>query len=100
MCKDAQVYGKDAFIYKSSIIPNKIIIQLNTHMNDQEPIEQLSNELSQITQDFCENYDITLGEFNQLMLLQILDSYANVGKQKEFLDHLAAILGVEIKDRS
>ena len=69
-------------------------------MIDQEPIEQLSNELSQITQDFCENYDITLGEFNQLMLLQILDSYANVGKQKEFLDHLAAILGVEIKNRN
>ena len=55
-------------------------------MNDQEPIEQLSNELSQITQDFCENYDLTRGEFNKLMLLQILDSYANVGKQKEFLD--------------
>ena len=69
-------------------------------MIDQEPVEQLSNELSQITQDFCENYDITLGEFNQLMLLQILDSYANVGKQKEFLDHLAVILGVEIKNRN
>jgi hypothetical protein len=68
-------------------------------MIDQEPFEQLSDELIQITKDFCENYDITLGEFNQIMLLQIIDSYANAGKQKEFIDHLSAILGLEIKGR-
>jgi len=94
------VYGKDAFIYEYSIISNKTKIQLNTNMIDREPFEQLSNELSQITEDFCENYDITLGEFNQLMLLQIIDSYANAGKEREFVDHLAVILGIEIKSRN
>jgi len=54
-------------------------------------VEEMANDLADITVDFIENHDITLPEFNGLMLAQIVKTYIDQGQVKELkalVDHV------------
>jgi len=54
-------------------------------------VEEMANDLADITVDFIENHDITLPEFNGLMLAQIVKTYMDQGltdELKRLVDHV------------
>jgi len=64
------------------------------NLNDDEEtsaIEDMAEDLASITIDFCQNHDISLFEFNGLMLAQVVRQYREQGAIDELetlLDHV------------
>ena len=68
--------------------------------DDQEPtfddlsqieVEEMAEDLVEITKDFIDNHEISLGEFNGLMFAQIVKTYMDQGKYDELqsmIDHI------------
>lgn len=64
-------------------------------MNDKEfndletsEVEEMAEDLAEITLDFIENHNISLSEFNGIMLAQIVKSYMNNG----YIDELKELV--------
>ena len=54
-------------------------------------VEEMAEDLVEITKDFIDNHEITLGEFNGLMFAQIVTSYMDQGKIDDLqlmVDHI------------
>ena len=54
-------------------------------------VEEMDEDLVEITKDFIDNHEITLGEFNGLMFAQIVTSYMDQGKIDDLqlmVDHI------------
>ena len=54
-------------------------------------VEEMAEDLVEITKDFIDNHEITLGEFNGLMFAQIVTSYMDQGKiddLQQMVDHI------------
>ena len=70
------------------------------HDNDIEPsledltqieVEEMAEDLAEITMDFIDNHEISLSEFNGLMLAQIVKTYMEQGlidELKALVDHV------------
>lgn len=68
--------------------------------DDQEPtfddlsqieVEEMAEDLVEITKDFIDNHEISLGEFNGLMFAQIVKTYMDQGKYDDLqsmIDHI------------
>ena len=68
--------------------------------DDQEPtfddlsqieVEEMAEDLVEITKDFIDNHEISLGEFNGLMFAQIVKTYMDQEKFDELqsmIDHI------------
>ena len=68
--------------------------------DDQEPtfddlsqieVEEMAEDLVEITKDFIDNHEISLGEFNGLMFAQIVKTYMDQKKFDELqsmIDHI------------
>ena len=54
-------------------------------------VEEMAEDLVEITKDFIDNHEISLGEFNGLMFAQIVTSYMDQGKIDDLqlmVDHI------------
>ena len=54
-------------------------------------VEEMAEDLVEITKDFIDNHEITLGEFNGLLFAQIVTSYMDQGKiddLQQMVDHI------------
>ena len=51
-------------------------------------VEEMAEDLTEITMDFIDNHEISLSEFNGLMLAQIVRSYMDQG----LIDELNALV--------
>jgi len=54
-------------------------------------VEEMAEDLVEITKDFIDNHEISLGEFNGLMFAQIVTSYMDQGKiddLQQMVDHI------------
>jgi len=68
--------------------------------DDQEPtfddlsqieVEEMAEDLVEITKDFIDNHEISLGEFNGLMFAQIVKTYMDQEKYDDLqsmIDHI------------
>jgi len=58
---------------------------------EQSAIEDMADDLASITIDFCQNHDISLSEFNGLMMAQVVRMYRDQGEIDQLemlLDHI------------
>ena len=58
---------------------------------EQRAIEDMADDLAGITIDFCQNHDISLSEFNGLMMAQVVRMYRDQGEIDQLemlLDHI------------
>ena len=58
---------------------------------EQSAIEDMADDLANITIDFCQNHDISLSEFNGLMMAQVVRMYRDQGEIDQLemlLDHI------------
>lgn len=58
---------------------------------EQSAIEDMADDLASITIDFCQNHDISLSEFNGLMMAQVVRMYRDRGEIDQLemlLDHI------------
>jgi len=58
---------------------------------EQSAIEDMADDLANITIDFCQNHDISLSEFNGLMMAQVVRMYRDQGaidQLEMLLDHV------------
>jgi hypothetical protein len=58
---------------------------------EQHAIEDMADDLASITIDFCQNHDISLSEFNGLMMAQVVRMYRDQGEIDQLemlLDHI------------
>jgi hypothetical protein len=54
-------------------------------------VEDMAEDLAEITMDFIDNHEISLSEFNGLMLAQIVKTYMDQGlidELKSLVDHV------------
>ena len=54
-------------------------------------VEEMAEDLAEITMDFIDNHEISLSEFNGLMLAQIVKTYMEQGlidELKALVDHV------------
>ena len=58
---------------------------------EQRAIEDMADDHAGITIDFCQNHDISLSEFNGLMMAQVVRMYRDQGEIDQLemlLDHI------------
>jgi hypothetical protein len=58
---------------------------------EQKAVEDMADDLASITIDFCQNHDISISEFNGLMMAQVVRLYRDQGSIHELemlLDHV------------
>tara|TARA_R110000868_G_scaffold183158_1_gene424313 strand:- start:188 stop:469 length:282 start_codon:yes stop_codon:yes gene_type:complete len=55
---------------------------------EQDQVEEIAEDLVEVTLDFIDNHELTLSEFNGLMLAQIVKSYMDNG----YVDELTALV--------
>lgn len=58
---------------------------------EENEVTEMAEDLAEITLDFINNHDITLNEFNGIMLAQIVKTYMDNGyieELKQLVDHV------------
>ena len=59
---------------------------------DDEAFNEATNELEEITVDFCENYGVSTDEFNGMMIAQVVRFYIHNGEFDGIKSLLADVL--------
>ena len=64
---------------------------MKSELNDDE-FTEATNELEEITVDFCENYGVSTDELNGMMIAQVVRFYIHNGEFDEIKSLLADVL--------